>query len=316
MRFVDAAEIRSALTFPLLVAALEAAHRRPKVEIQDGLLGNEEGQYFVRNAVDNHRYMASKLITSFPANLATGNLPAVQAICVLFDGTNGRPLAVIDGTEITYWRTAADSALGAKILAPLEPATLLVVGAGEMSTRLVHAHRAVRPSLRRVLIWNRTQERAARVAARLTEEGVECEPVEDLAGATRIADIISSCTRSHEPLVLGANLKPGAHLDLVGGYTPSTREADDEAARRALIFVDRRESAFHGVGDILQPIASGAIREADVLGDLYDLVGGSVNGRRSVSDITFFKNAGGGHLDLMTAEVIYQRLANQDRPPE
>jgi ornithine cyclodeaminase len=111
-------------------------------------------------------------------------------------------------------------------------------------------------------------------------------------------------------------LTPGVHLDLVGGYTPGTREADDEAARRALVFVDRRESAFHGVGDILLPIASGAIREADVLGDLYDLVGGRVPGRRSPSDITFFKNAGGGHLDLMTAELIVQRLAGQTSDPE
>ncbi len=316
MRFVSADEIRSLLTFPMLVAALEAAHRRPKMEVQDGMLGNEKALYFVRSAVDGGRYMASKLITSFPANLDGGTLPAVQALCVLFDGANGRPLAVIDGTEITYWRTAADSALGAKILAPLEPATLLVVGAGEMSTRLVRAHRAVRPSLRRVLVWNRTQERAAQVAARLTEGGIESEPFDDLAAATRLADIISTCTRSNEALVLGANLKPGTHLDLVGGYTPRSREADDEAARRSLVFVDRRESAFDGVGDILQPIASGAIRQADVLGDLYDLVGGAVAGRRSPSDITFFKNAGGGHLDLMTAELIVQRLAGRNGLPE
>jgi len=120
----------------MLVAALEAAHRRPKMEVQDGILGNEKGQYFVRHAVDSGRYMGSKLITSFPGNLDGKALPAVQAICVLFDGMNGRPLAVMDGTEITYWRTAADSALGAKILAPPEPTILLVVGAGEMSTRL------------------------------------------------------------------------------------------------------------------------------------------------------------------------------------
>lgn len=316
MRFVSADEIRSLLTFPLLIAALEEAHRRPKIELQDAFLGSEREQYFVRHAVDRGRYMASKLITSFPANLESGKWPAVQAVCVLFDGTNGRPLAVIDGTELTYWRTAADSALGARILAPLEPTTLLIVGAGEMSTRLVHAHRAVRPSLRRVLVWNRTKERAMQVAARLTEQGIESEPVEDLAAATRMADIVSTCTRSREPLVLGANLKPGVHLDLVGGYTPGHREADDQAARRARVFVDRRESAFDGVGDILQPIASGAIRKADVLGDLYDLVGGDVAGRRSSSDITFFKNAGGGHLDLMTAELIVRQLDGRNVLPE
>src|SRR5215471_5499262 len=133
MRFVNASEVRRVLTFPVLVDAIEAAHRRPKMEVQDGFLGSEKGQYFVRHAVDRGRFMASKLITSFPANLSRGKVPAVQAVCVLFDGTNGRPLAVMDGTEITYWRTAADSALGVKLLAPSDPHTLLVVGAGEMS---------------------------------------------------------------------------------------------------------------------------------------------------------------------------------------
>jgi ornithine cyclodeaminase/alanine dehydrogenase-like protein (mu-crystallin family) len=308
MRFVGAEEIRRVLSFPMLVAALEAGHRRPKIEIQDGFLGSEKEQYFVRHAVDRGRFMASKLITSFPANLITGELPAVQAVCILFDGANGRPLVVMDGTEITYWRTAADSALGAQILAPAAPTTLLLVGAGQMSPWLVRAHRTARPSLRRVLIWNRSTERATQVATLLREEGVETEVIKDLASATRLADLVSTCTRSHEPLILGGNLSPGVHLDLVGGYTPETREADDEAARRARVFVDRRESAFDGVGDILQPIANGAIRSTDVLGDLYDLVGGTVAGRRSPSDITFFKNAGGAHLDLMTAELVFRQI--------
>ena len=308
MRFVGAEEIRRILSFPMLVAALESGHRRPKIEIQDGFLGSEQEQYFVRHAVDRGRFMASKLITSFPANLIKGELPAVQAVCILFDGANGRPLAIMDGTEITYWRTAADSALGAKILAPAAPATLLVVGAGQMSSWLVRAHRTVRPSLRRVLIWNRSRERATQLSVSLRQEGIEAEAVDDLASATRLADLICTCTRSHEPLVLGGNLRPGTHLDLVGGYTPDTREADDEAARRARVFVDRRESAFKGVGDILQPIANGAIGAADVLGDLYDLLGGTVPGRRSPSDITFFKNAGGAHLDLMTAELVFLQI--------
>ncbi len=309
MRFVGADEIRRVLSFPLLVDALEAAHRRPKIEIQDAVLGSEEAQYFVRHAVDRGRFMASKLITSFPGNLSGGGaLPAVQAVCVLFDGRDGHPLAIIDGTEITYWRTAADSALGAKLLAPAEPQTMLIVGAGAMALRLVRAHRAVRPTLGRVLVWNRTRDRAVQLAARLIEDGVEAAVCDDLAAATRSADVVSTCTRSHTPLVHGADLKPGSHLDLVGGYTPETREADDEAMRRARVFVDRRESAFDGVGDILQPIASGAIRAADVLGDLYDLVGAGIVGRRSAADITCFKNAGGGHLDLLTAELIVARL--------
>jgi len=308
MQFIDAAGVRRVLTFPVLIAALEAAHRRPKIEIQDAHLGSENARYFVRHAVDPGRYMASKLITSFPANLGQGELPAVQAVCVLFDGADGRPLAVIDGTEITYWRTAAGSALGAKFLAPPNPGTLLVVGAGGLAPWLVRAHRTVRPSLSRVLIWNRTLARAKDLARQLRQEGIDALATPGLDAATGEADVITACTRSHKPLIKGANLRPGVYLDLVGGYTPQTREADDEAARRALIFVDRRESAFDGVGDILQPIANGAIAESDVLGDLYDLAAGTVAGRRTPEDITFFKNAGGAHLDLMTCEAVLRQL--------
>jgi ornithine cyclodeaminase/alanine dehydrogenase-like protein (mu-crystallin family) len=308
MRFIDAEEIRRVLDFPVLIAALEDAHRRPKIEVQDAHLGTEMANYFVRHAVEAGRYMASKLITSFPANLSGGKLPAVQAVCVLFDGGDGRPLAVMDGTEITYWRTAADSALGARHLACEHPETLLVVGAGGMSRWLIRAHRTVRPSLKRVLIWNRTLKRAEALAAELAREGLEVAVVSDLAAAAGKADVITSCTRSHQPLIRGESLQPGVHLDLVGGYTPKTREADDEAIRRALLFVDRRESAFDGVGDILQPIASGAIKESDVLGDLYDLAAGTVAGRRSPEDITVFKNAGGAHLDLMTCETVFNLL--------
>lgn len=309
MRTIDAAEIRRVLTFPLLVGALEAAHRRPKMEAQDGFLGNEQALYFVRSAVDRGRFMASKLITSFPANLDGGTLPAVQAVVVLFDGKNGQPLAVIDGTELTYWRTAADSALGARMLARSDAQTLLVVGAGEMSKWLARAHTAVRPSLNRILIWNRTAARAADVAALLTREGIVAEAVSDLDAATRAADLITTCTRAHAPLIKGVNLAPGVHLDLVGGYTPQTRESDDECVRRALIFVDRRESAMGVAGDLTQPIESGVIAESAVLGDLYDLVPGKVKSRRAADDITLFKNAGGGHLDLMTAETVYRQIA-------
>lgn len=308
MHFVSDTEVTKALTFPILIAALEAAHRRPKMEVLDAFLGVEKGQYVIRSAVDPGRYMASKMFTSFPSNLAEGKMPAVQAVCVLFDGTNGKPLAAMDGTEITHWRTAADSALGAKLLAAPNPETLLCVGAGEMSDWLIRGHRSVRPSLQRVLIWNRNAVRAADLAKRLAADGIKAETVTDLDAATREADIITTCTRAHQPLIKGANLRPGTHLDLVGGYTPQTREADDEAARRSRVFVDMRESAFHGVGDILQPIANGAIREKDVLGDHYDLASGRVQGRTSPSDITFFKNAGGGHLDLMTCEAVFQQL--------
>lgn len=312
LRWVSAGEIRAALSFPRLVEALRAAHSRPRIEIQDAHLGAEQQGYFVRHAVDGGRFMASKLITSFPGNPASRGLPAVQAILVLFDGADGRPLAVMDGTEITWWRTAADSALGMQLLAPPAPATLLVVGAGAMASGLVRAHCAVRPSLQRVMIWNRSPAGAVALAETLRREGIAAESTEDLGAACRAAEVISTCTRSHTPLVLGRHLRPGVHLDLVGSYSPQTREADDQALQRARIFVDRRESALDGVGDILQALASGAIQTSHILGDLYDLIGGAAVGRLADEDITLFKNAGGGHLDLMTAELVLRLIDRQD----
>ena len=312
MQFVDGEQMGRVLSFPVLVAALEASHAGPKMEIHDHLMGSEEALYFVRSAAHRGHAFGSKLVTSFPRNLeeaTTGeSLPAVHAVYVLMDGRNGRPLAVLDGTALTSWKTAANSALGAKLLAPAEPTTLLVVGAGSLAAWLVRAHRSVRPSIREVLIWNRTTDRAQRLADQLRGEQIDAIAVNDLEGGVRRAQIVSCCTRSHVPLIQGRWLRASTHLDLVGGYTPETREADDEAARRARIFVDCRETAFDGVGDILRPIASGAIRAENVLGDLYDLIGGAVPGRLGPDDITLFKNAGGGHLDLMTAQAVLAQM--------
>src|SRR5438105_3695445 len=307
MLFVDNYEISRVLTFPRLIEALEAAHRRPKIEIKDTMLGTPEQCYYVRNAVDNGRFFASKLITSFPANLASGALPAVQAVVVLFDARDGRPLAVMDGTEITYWRTAADSALGADYLARKDAETLLVVGAGAIAPWLVRAHRCARPSLARVLCWNRSEARATRLAEALSAEGVGAEPSADLETAVRCADIVTTCTRANAPLVRGSWLRPGAHLDLVGGFDLYTREADDDCVRLSRVYVDRRETAVD-VADIAEPLKAGTLRKNGILGDLYDLATGRAQARRSASEITFFKNAGGAHLDLMTAELIFSLL--------
>jgi ornithine cyclodeaminase len=204
-------------------------------------------------------------------------------------------------------RTAARcwcSALAADYLARSDARTLLVVGAGAQAPWMVAAHRTVRPSLSRVLVWNRTPAGAKALAATLHGEAVA-----DLATAVAEADIITCVTASTMPLIEGARLRPGTHVDLVGGYTPAMRESDDTAVRRSRVFVDTRRFTLHEAGDIFQPLRDGVITEADVLADLFQLVRGEVAGRRNAEEITLFKNAGGGHLDLMAARLIAARLA-------
>ncbi len=233
------------------------------------------------------------------------------------DGATGAPLAVIDGQALTLWRTAAASALAATFLARKNASRLVMVGAGALAPYLVAAHASVRP-IAEVLIWNRNPQRAEKLAAELNEraitsplrgDSIALAATADLEAAVRAADIVSCATLAAEPLVKGAWLKPGAHLDLVGAFTPKMREADDEAVRRARVFVDTRQGALKEAGDIVQPLEAGVIGESDIVGDLFDLCRGKVEGRTSPDEITLFKSVGTALEDLAAAILAHLAVA-------
>jgi alanine dehydrogenase len=313
MFFIDAQRVHTLLDYPSLVRAFENYHRQ-EVDALDELLltqptDSDTGEhFFLRAAWQRQQALGAKLITVFPDNIAAGKgLPSVQAVYVIFDGTNGKPLACIDGTALTYRKTAADSALGAKFLAREDAATMLMVGAGALAPHLIMAHTAIRPSIRRVLVWNRTPARATELAKTLQLKNIMLTPTRDLEGSARMADLISCATMSPAPLIKGAWFKPGAHLDLVGGFTETMREADDDAVRKAILYVDSRDTARH-CGDIAAPIKVGVISANDIAADLFQLCRGECKGREEADEITLFKNGGGGHLDLMTARFLLTRL--------
>ena len=220
---------------------------------------------------------------------------------MLFDGRSGRPQTCIDGVALTLRKTAGDSALGARYLAREDAESLLMVGAGALAPHLIAGHLAARPALRRVAVWNRTVEKAQRLVSEMALDEVEASVADDLEAAVRQSDVICCATGTAEPLIRGRWLKPGAHLDLVGGFTPAMREADDEAARRGKLYVDSRWFTIGCCGDLTGPMASGAITEQCIVGDLFQLCRGERLGRERAEEITWFKNAGGAHLDLMTA---------------
>ncbi len=313
MRFIDSDQVHELLDYAALVQAFERYHREgidacnELLMAQPGPAG-EPTHLFVRAAWKRAQALGVKLITVFPENESTGTgLPSVQAVYVLFDGSDGTPKVCIDGTALTYYKTAADSALGARLLAREDVITMLMVGAGAMAPHLIRAHTAIRPSIRKVVLWNRTAARARALARALNLDDVEVGATEDLAGAAREADLICCATMSPAPLIKGEWLQPGVHLDLVGGFTRDMREADDEAVRRSRIYVDSRATTIDRCGDICGPIDAGVITPDDIQADLFDLCQGGRRGREHNDEITFFKNGGGGHLDLMTARFVLAR---------
>jgi ornithine cyclodeaminase len=315
MRVIHGESVHRLLDYALLVEALAAAHREAPPLIGRSLLIPPEGAgragegFLVLPAWAHGRAFGVKMVTILPGNALLADGPtSVQATYQLFEGRTGQPVAVLDGTALTLRKTAADSGLGAKLLAREEVRNLLMIGAGALAPHLIGAHLAVRPSLERVLVWNRSAPRRDRLLAELAARGVPAEGADDLEAAIREADVISAATMATEPLVRGAWLKPGTHVDLVGAYQPTMREADDEAVRRARIHVDFRGSTVDEAGDLTQPLAAGVIGEADVLGDLFDLCQGRAPGRRTAEEITLYKNGGGSHLDLFSAEFLVQRL--------
>lgn len=309
MLVIDEAGVDRALDFPRLIDALHATLcARIALPVRKHYtIQRPEGDAAHLSMPAWHEepggYLGVKLVNVFPGNAARG-LPSVMGSYVLMDGDSGAPLAVIDGTRLTLWKTAAASALAARHLAAPNAQMHLMVGAGALAPWFIRAMRAVRP-ISRTLIWNRNRAGAERLAATMRAEGFDCQATTDLEGACRQADIISTATMSKEPLVRGAWLKPGCHLDLVGAYTPEMRESDDEAVKRARLFCDIRDSALKEGGDLIQPMRAGLISEADIEGDLFDLCRGKVLVNRKAEDITLFKSAGSALLDLGTAGLIY-----------
>lgn len=309
LRHIAGAEALAALTYPGLIDALGdafaagriAAPLRGHYPMPDG--AGATNIFLVMPAYDAGAYTGVKLVTVAPGNNARG-LDSVIGLYVLFDAVTGAPLLTVDGSAITVRRTPAASALAARSLARPESETLLVVGAGNLAPHVIEAYRAVLPRLKRVLIWNRTPEKAAALAARLGAEAVA-----DLAATVAEADVVNGITMSKAPLIRGEWLRPGTHVDLIGGFTPEMREVDDTAITRASLFVDTREGALHEAGDLADPLKRGVIGAGDIKADLADLAAGRHPGRTSAGEITLFKSVGTALEDLAAAAFLHRSLS-------
>lgn len=309
MRRIDAAEVHGRLPWDALVEALRATfregaclaplrHRHPMP--QGG--GAPEGSLLLMPALVPHRHTGVKIVHVAPGNPARG-LPAVQSVYLLSDGETGVPLALLDGGALTDRRTAAASVLAAGCLARPDSRRLLLLGAGKVAHALAEAYRARFPAIEDIAIWNRTPAHAARLAGTLAAAGHPARATADPDPAG--ADIVAAATLSAAPLVHGAAVRPGTHVDLVGAFRPDMRESDGALLARATLVVDTRAGALAEAGDVVQAIREGAITESHVAADLFDLCRGAHPGRRSAEEITVFKSVGWAGEDLAAAVLAF-----------
>jgi ornithine cyclodeaminase len=319
MKMIDAAAVDGALTFPGLVETLRETFRKGAiqpvrhhhtVERPDGaastLLLMPAWTDLNAAGTSEGGHIGVKIVTVSPDNNAIAK-PAVMGLYLLLDGRTGEPQALIDGQRLTQWRTASASALAASYLAREDASKLLIVGAGALCPFLAKAHSAVRP-IEEIRIWNRSPANAEKAADALRKDGLNATAVSDLDAALGWADIVSSATISTEPLISGEKLRPGMHVDLVGGFTPTMREADDAAITRARVFVDTRAGATKEAGDIVQPLKSGVLKPEDIVADLHELARGEKQGRTSADEITLFKSVGAALEDLAAGIAVYSKL--------
>lgn len=291
-------EAEAHLTWAGLLQAFEAGHRLPLSDLKDMLLYRDRDTILNRAAWIDGLGALVKVATIFPGNAARG-LPTIYGVVSLFDDVTGDLSALVDFHLVTKWKTAGDSLLSASRLARKDAREFLLVGAGAVARSMVEAYSSVFPEAR-FTVWNRSRAGA---------EAMGLPVADDLEAAVRKADVICSATMATSPLIKGEWLQPGQHLDLIGAYKPGMREVDDRAMSRARVFVDSRKTTLHHIGELMDPIASGAISEADIVADFHD--DPALYTRRSDDEITIAKNGGGAHLDLMTARYIAETWAKR-----
>jgi ornithine cyclodeaminase len=313
MRIVTADDINRLLRYDALIDALGDAFRSDikapeKIAHFIPQPSGGEAKVMLMPAWNQsgRRFIGCKLVNLFPNNAQAGK-PSVLGSYVLMSGDTGETLAVMDGAALTAWRTACASALAARYLARDDASHLVMIGTGALAPHLVRAHCAVRP-IRRVTLWNRTRSRAVSTAFALTTSGLSPEIADDLEMAVREADIVSCATLSATPLVHGSWLKKGAHVDLVGAFSPKTREADDEVIRRARIYVDDRANGPKASGEIAIPLKRRVLTLKSIQGDLYELCRGKAKGRKRRDEITLFKSTGLALEDLAAAVLVWNAL--------
>lgn len=308
--YLDAAQLAAALPYPVLINALRDAFctgaDTPRRHVHT-ISPDNDAVLLLMPVWQPERHAGVKLVTVAPRN-PQRNLPTVHSIFMLFDSATGAPVCQMDGEELTLRRTAAASALASSYLSRSDSSRLLIVGTGSLAPYMVAAHCAAR-AIRSVTVWGRSPDKAGLTAALLQQKlagpGIEVNVADSLDTAAANADIISCATTSTVPILRADWVRPGTHVDLVGGFRPTMREADDALVAGSEVFVDTFTGALAEAGDLLQPMAAGCLTRDDLRAELADLCAGRHPGRTDAAQRTLFKSVGTALEDLCGANLAW-----------
>ena len=307
MKILNAEQVAECLDYEALIEALRSGlagtgSSPSRMRLETGS-ADDRKLLLVKPAWDDDVAII-KLLTLNEMNRKTV-VPFIQGVIVVFDQATGTPSCIMDARELTCRRTAAASALAADYLAVRDAEVLTLIGTGTLAPHMALAHAVNRP-IRRVNVFGRSLEKAEATAQaiRSANPTINACVAVDLPTAVGEAQIICAATSSSTPLVMGAWISNGAHIDLVGSYRPDTRESDDAAIGMARVFVDDRAAAMKEAGDILIPLKKGVISQSDVIGDLAELCSGVVHGRVSENEVTAFKSVGMALEDLIAVKLV------------
>ena len=309
MKVYDRENVASSLQYGILIEALRKAFssKITTPERVQHTIKNKNGSdasLLLMPAWKIGEHIGIKIVSVFPEN-TTNNMSAVHANYFLMNANDGKPVAVMDGTELTLRRTACASALAADYLVKKNVDTLLMIGTGNLAPHMIKAHCVVR-NYSRILIWGRNEEKAKRLALSLNIKDKEIVAKNDLKEALNVADVISCATLTQKPLIMGDWIKPGQHLDLVGAFTPDMAEADSKAIAMSKIVVDTYEGALSESGELINALKEGRIKKKHILSDLRELVLEEKDIRKDSNDITLFKSVGTALEDLAAAKLVIE----------
>lgn len=305
LQYINKEKIEASISNGELIEALKVAFANSASapdRLHADFPNNDHDKLLLMPAWLNDNTFGVKITTVMPNNPKIGH-PTIGGMYILFNSQTGVPLAILDASTLTLFRTAAVSALASKYLSREVSRTLLIIGTGALVRYLANAHCEVRP-ISKILVWGRNFEKAKKVASGIKIANCEVQPISELQKHIGEVDIISSATSSNEPSIYGDLVAPGTHVDLVGSFAPDMREADSQLFSKANVFVDTY-TAIKESGDLIFPINEGMIK-SDIF-DLATIIKSKAIGRNSSNEITVFKSVGTGIADVAAANYVFEK---------